>query len=668
MKRTTGIILAIAAALSFGTVMAQAPADSLLPPEVLDSGTESDSEIELDRPDEGQAELTREDVSAWLDGFMPYAIGQGNIPGATVSVVKDGEIFLSRGYGYADLENRTPVDPAETLFRAGSVSKLFIWTAVMQQVEQGRIDLDADINQYLDFTIPARDGDPITMANLMTHTAGFEEQLKDLLRQSPDEPLPYDELLKRWVPERVYPAGSTPAYSNYSTSLAGYIVERVTGEPLANYIEENIFAPLNMTDSTFRQPLPDRLASQMATGYESDGVTPFAFEIVGPWPAGSLSTTADDMARFMNAHLADGEGLMRPETAELMHAPLNRAIPGLNAMAHGFYQADINGRRVIAHGGDTVAFHSDLHLFLDEGVGLFVSMNAPGRQGASGAIRSILFEEFADRYFPPLQDETAAPVDASRAEGLAEALVGNYLTSRRSHSSFLDINGLLSQTEVTLDEDGNPVVSGVRGRGGAPAKFVPAGEGLWQEVGGHAMLGIVERDGEVNRFSMNGYAPIMVFDRVSFWRSAAWLNPALVVALIVLGLTAVLWPVRALTRRHFKAALPLEGRQLRAYRLSRIFAWAILLVLAGWAWFITYLFADVTNLSGSGDIFAFILQLASAIAFVGGFAAMVWYAVTVWRAALGWTGKLWSVLLALSALVVLYVGIAFNLIGLGASY
>src|ERR1700744_430936 len=147
--------------------------------------------------------LTAEDVDAWLDGYMPYALATGDIAGAVVAVVKDGKIVTERGYGYSDLEKRTPVDPKLTLFRPGSVSKLVTWTAVMQQVEKGKIDLDADVNRYLDFKIPDLDGRPVTMRNLMQHTAGFEEQSKDIIGEDPNG-IRYDALLKRWTPSRVF--------------------------------------------------------------------------------------------------------------------------------------------------------------------------------------------------------------------------------------------------------------------------------------------------------------------------------------------------------------------------------------------------------------------------------------------------------------------------------
>jgi CubicO group peptidase (beta-lactamase class C family) len=205
--------------------------------------------------------LTKADVDLWLDGYMPYALRTGDIPGAVVTVVKDGQILTTRGFGYADRDKRTPVDPDKTLFRPGSISKLFTWTAVMQQVEAGKIDLDADVNTYLDFKIPARNGKPVTTRQLMTHTAGFEEVVKALIFYDKPEPQLGD-YLKKHVPKRIFDAGVTPAYSNYATALAAYIVERVSGEKFNDYLDRHVMGPLKMANTTFRQPLPANLVGR----------------------------------------------------------------------------------------------------------------------------------------------------------------------------------------------------------------------------------------------------------------------------------------------------------------------------------------------------------------------------------------------------------------------
>ena len=320
------------------------------------------------------APLTAADANAWHAGYLPYALATGDIAGAEVAVVKDGEVVTERGYGFADVEKRTPVDPKVTMFRPGSVSKLIVWTAVMQQVEAGKIDLDADINKYLDYSVTGLGGKPITMRDLLQHTAGFEEHAKGVISTVNNLPT-FEQMLKARVPAPIFPPGSTPAYSNYGASLAGYIVERVSGEPFDAYLEKHIFQPLDMTHSSFRQPLPAALEPFMARGYRLGSGEAEPFEYVGPRPAGSMSSSAEDMAHFMIAHLQDGEyhgnRILSAATAELMHdSPYAGGLGPLNRMELGFFETNINGREVIAHLGDTEFFHTSLHLFLQDRIGL----------------------------------------------------------------------------------------------------------------------------------------------------------------------------------------------------------------------------------------------------------------------------------------------------------
>ena len=299
---------------------------------------------------------------------MPFTLQSNDIAGAVVVIIKDGQVLTQRGFGYADVAARRRVDPATTMFRAGSISKLFTWTAVMQLVEQGKVNLDADVNQYLDFKIPPYQGKPITMRNLMTHTPGFEEAFKGGIRFSGAVP-PLGEVLKRLLPERVYAPGTTPAYSNYGAGIASYIVERVSGIPFAEYIERNIFAPLGMSHASFRQPLPAQLAPFMAQGYPQASVDPKPYELISVPGAGSLAVSGADMAKFMIAHLNQGAGLLKPETALLMHDPSHVTVPGTDRMALGFYEMQVNGLSAIAHGGDLNYFHSDMWIFPTKNVG-----------------------------------------------------------------------------------------------------------------------------------------------------------------------------------------------------------------------------------------------------------------------------------------------------------
>ena len=247
----------------------------------------------------------------YLDGIMAAVFEGGNIAGGVISVVYDGRLALSKGYGYADLESLTPVDPAVHLFRPGSVSKLFTWTAVMQLYEQGRVRLDAPIAEYVDqFPIPERYG-AITLEHALTHTPGLEDGGAGyLFADSPDDLAPLAEFLGRYTPTQQWNPGEAPSYSNWATALAGLAVANVSGKSFEDYISEEILEPLGMQNATFDEPLPEPLSDQMATGYfdQGKGLEVLGFEYIKNFgPAGALSATGEDMARFVMAHLNHGE-------------------------------------------------------------------------------------------------------------------------------------------------------------------------------------------------------------------------------------------------------------------------------------------------------------------------------------------------------------------------
>jgi CubicO group peptidase (beta-lactamase class C family) len=606
----------------------------------------------------GAAELTQADADAWLDGFMPYTLESNDIAGAVIVIVKDGEVLTQRGFGYADVAAHKRVDPATTMFRAGSISKLFTWTATMQLVEQGKIDLDADVNQYLDFRIPPYQGKPITMRNLMTHTPGFEEAFKGGIRFSGSVP-PLDEVLKSMLPARVYAPGTTPAYSNYGAGLASYIVQRVSGMPFEEYVERNIFAPLNMTHASFRQPLPTQLAPFMSQGYPKASVEAKPYELISIPGAGSIAVSAADMAKFMIAHLHQGAGLMKPETALLMHDPTHVTLPGTDRMALGFYELQVNGLSAVAHGGDLNYFHSDMWIFPAKNVGLFMSMNSAGENSKTEAIRVALFEQFGDRYFPAA--DASPPVELRSAQEHARMLAGSYINSRGAFTNFADVLNLLGQTKITLDKDGRPSVPEILG--GAPRKWIEIAPFVWQAANGHAHLGAIAENGRVVRWSFDPVSPFMVWDRAPWYRDAAWLMPTFCAALALIALTALSWPVGVISRRRLGVRMALQGADLKAYRWLRGFCWLALAAFAGWAW----LFASLQS-DGSFDAAIWLLQVAGTAAFIGLLGAALWGLERVWHGKRGWFAKLWSVLLVLAAIVTLWVTLSFHLISFGARY
>src|SRR2546423_13336768 len=256
--------LAVANAIAIGVTGAQGPAPSPL----MSAPSPPPAEVPMITPQPSPApQLTKADFETFLDALIPSQLRNRNIAGAVVSVVKDGQVLFQKGYGYADVEGKKPVLPDQTLFRPGSISKLFTAIAVMQLVEQGKLDLDRDVNEYIDFAIPKTYPEPVTLRRLLTHTAGFEEVLKNLFVASQQQMKPLHDYLVAALPARIFPPGKVAAYSNYGLTVAGYIVERVSGEKFESYIDNHILKPLKMQSSTFAQPPPGPLEPQMSQGY-----------------------------------------------------------------------------------------------------------------------------------------------------------------------------------------------------------------------------------------------------------------------------------------------------------------------------------------------------------------------------------------------------------------
>ena len=613
----------------------------------------------------GSHPLTADDASAWLDGLFPYGLAKNNLAAAVVVVVKDNHILVSKGYGYADIAAQKKVDPATTLFRPGSISKTFVWTAVMQLVEQGKLNLDADVNQYLDFTIAPREGKPITMRDLMTHTPGFEETLKNLFSHDAQLPMSNEAWLKEWVPERVFAPGEVSAYSNYGAALAGYIVQRISGQPFDTYIEQHIFQPLGMQHATFRQPLPDNLKNDMAKSYESASAPPKSFEMVVSTPAGGMSVSGEDMARFMIAQLQDGTysgvQILRLETAKQMHDFTHYSVPGLMPIALGFYHMDRNGQSIIGHGGDTELFHSEMMLFTQENVGIFVSIDGD----KDGGLRKQLLDGFTDRYFPALPQVPRPTLGTARAHGAL--LVGRYVGSRGSFDNFLSIGNLLSQPKILLAPDGTLITPDFKNLAGQPRHWREIKPFLWLDDVSDSHLGALMQNDKVRWISFDEASPVAVWMPVSPWHSATWNLPLLYLSLLVLLLTALLWPVAALVRFCCGKAFALHGTARRWYRLSRVVAILHLLFALGWLLAILQLNIGIAHFNNAFDGTLRMIQLIGMLAIIGT-VPVAMNAVSAFRLPSGWWRKTNSVLLLMACLAMIWFAFSLHLLNLHLNY
>lgn len=370
-------------------------------------------------------------LADFVDGVMAQQIASQEVAGATIAIVHNGALLFSAGYGFADVDEGAIVVPGATLFRPGSVSKLFTWTALMQQVEQGHVYLDADINVYIDFDIPPFEGQPIRVRHLMSHSPGLSD-VGGISVATVEELTPFGDWIKSHIPARVWAPGTEAAYSNYGVALVGYIVERVSGQPFASYVEDHIFTPLGMSSTTFREPLPEALTARMATGYEIEDGRFMAqpFELFSSiMPAGSASSTAHDMSRFMLAMLNGGQlddvRILEASSVNLLMRDSLRNAPDLPGMAHGFYVVQDQGPRLVGHAGNTGDFHSNLILAPESRFGFFVSLTG-GPESSAG--RTDLTNAIIGRVFP----QSPAPREPlSEGETLP---IGSYRMNRRDYA------------------------------------------------------------------------------------------------------------------------------------------------------------------------------------------------------------------------------------------
>ena len=625
---------------------------------------------------------SRREVEKFLDKTFARQLEEYEIPGATVSVVKDGRVLLAKGYGDADAKTGKPVVADETLFRMASLSKLFTTTAVMQLAQEGKLDLDKDVNVYLDEvevpdTYPGR---PVTLRHLLTHTAGFEDRFTGSGARDASDLEPLGRYLAEGMPARVRPPDEVMAYSNYGVALAGHVVEEVSGVPFDRYVEENVLDPLGMESTTFAQPVPPELGERMTPGYDIVEGEPVAGESAGyprEAPAAAGITTATDMARFMIAHLQDGRygdaRILEEATAREMHARQFANHPRLDGMALGFYEQTLKGERVIEAAGGGLRYHARLALLPESGLGIFVAYNSPG-VGGDFAVYELL-GAFMDRYYPePPLPAAESPIE--RASGSAERVAGSYRLTRSNLTGFEKVFTLLGPATVTANEDGSITTSGVPSRKGLEGGEGPGAEQRWVEVGplvfraeGSDERIAFRRDGEGDVEYLFGEAlpPVFAYERLAPYEAPGLHLGLLAGTLAVFSLTAVAWTVgTGISRwRRKRRGYRDEGSKPKdgAARRARYWAWAasVLGVLFVAGMFMVISNEEAMTYGASPPLVAVLtLPLLSVASTLG----VLVHAVLAWRRGY-WSlfGRLHYTLVALSALAFVALLAYYNLIG-----
>ncbi|MBM4188946.1 MAG: serine hydrolase [Gemmatimonadetes bacterium] len=614
MSFLTGLLLAMPLASSGLQPQPSAP----VPSPVVPAGT---------MPARGIADRAR--LEAFLDGLLMGLMTEKKIAGVTVSVVKDGALFFAKGYGYADVDARKPVDPERSMFRIGSVSKLFTWTAVMQLVEQGKLDLNKDVNEYLDFKIPATYPEPITLTHILTHTPGFEEDGRDLFTTDSTHMKPMSQWLPSHMPERVRAPGTFSSYSNWATALAGYIVERVSGQSYDEYLEQHLFGPLGMDHSTARQPLPGRFAADMSKGYSWTGgrYQSKEWEIVtGAAPAGSMSASATDMAKFMLAHLGNGAfgdaRILSEATARQMHTRIQGHDPRIPGFAYGFYEKSQNGLRIIGHGGDTQWFHTDLALIPSENLGIFMSTNTDkGGSISFGPFLAAVLDHFYPETIPVLAADSSAKASMAR-------FAGQYLFNRMNFSTYQKALGLFSAIPIDVGPDGALIVGSPFGA----MRLARVDSLLFRDDVSGALLAFgTDQSGQVTHAALD-MVPMMVLDKQPGLRS-----PRLHQVLLGLGVITFLGILVSAVLRWFRRRAGTEPQPAHAVaggrRLMAIAALLMVLFLVA----IALIASNPTQLFGDSPTslkVALLLPVLALLLTLGG----LWFAIQQWRLGQGSLG------------------------------
>ena len=432
------------------------------------------------------AEITdTAELEAFLDAYLAEQMETHHIPGAVITFVKDGERLFSKGYGYADLENQTPFDPAQTVLTTASLGKAFTAVAVLQLAEQGLIDLQEDVRPYIrDFDLPDDFAAPLTFAHLLTHTDGFEARVIGGAALVEEDLRPLAEMLADHIPAQQYPPGQFTTYGNFAANLAGYLVEEISGLSFEQYVAKNILSPLGMHDSTFDQRLSPTMLTRLAEGYEYENgeQVQIPFLYIKFIPEGGLRTTAADMNRFMLALLNGGEyegvQLLDEATVKMMFAQQFTPDPKMPGITYGLFEHFENGQRALLRDGDGIGTRTRMVLLPEHNMGFFVSYNS-----GDSNLRLDIISAILDHYFPKTDSETPLPMAGYQQR--AGQFSGTYRPLQADVTTFAKSMYFFSQqVAVSATDEGYLSVSVAGMMGDRQSSTFGGFEGtsLWVEV------------------------------------------------------------------------------------------------------------------------------------------------------------------------------------------
>ena len=580
-----------------------------------------------------------------VDSAVVAAMREHAVPGAALAVVRDGRVVHLAGYGCANTERGIGVDPRRTVFRVASVAKPFVALAVVQLAERGTVDLRTDVNRYLTtMQVPTGWNRPVTLHDLLTHTAGLEESIVGYAARTPADIRPLGEFLAAKLPKRGWPPGDVTAYSNYGYALAGYVVESAARASFAEYVRANVLAPLGMMRSSFAQPIPAELERDAALSYRctSDGCRPITPDYRSAYPPGGLVTTAEDMSRFIIAQVGvelDGKRVLSDSVLRLMHERQFTHDPALPGLTYGFAEDEFGNVRSLSHAGGGSGYTSFVMLVPTMKFGAFLVAN-----GGSSRFGAATSAAIARTLFP-----VATPATPQPASTVATAdPVSSYRLTRYARHGVENLpalfNGQAHVNRVSAD------TIGVTGIGDASGNYVAIDSTHWLRAGGSDRVAVRTANGRVTHLfasqSFFGTRFPAAFERLAWYDEPYFVNEALSwgIAVPVLALLAwpivagIVWLVRRRTRLVTRIRPPL-GRTMRGAAAAAAVAFTAVAMWFGFG------FIAVTNRAasaGGGEIIYGIPPLMRLLAWAPVVMAVL-AALLVVATVVGWWRRWWSV-------------------------
>jgi CubicO group peptidase (beta-lactamase class C family) len=526
-----------------------------------------------------------QEFEEFVDNVLNQEMSKSHIPGAVVSVVKDGKLFFAKGYGYANLEKKIPVEADKTLFRIASLSKLFTATAAMQLYERGLLDINADVNQYLkNFQIENPFPESVTAAGMMTHTDGTTKRRIGLAARTEAKMQPLGDYLAEHMPPIVWPPGQLYSYSSHSIALLGYLVEQISDTPFVEYIDKNILQPLNMQRSTFRQPPPPPLADDLAVGYQYQNgkyvSVPYLYLNIAPGAA--MSATATDMANFMIAHLQHGRfensRILEEDTVRLMHEQHFTHHPKLPGTGYSFRERLENNIRMIGHLGSLRGYSSSLTLMPDRDIGIFIASNS------FSGVHGKLLSQFLDRYFP-VTEKSPPPEPISLTEEQLERFTGTYRDLEYPRHTLAKVSAPFNHINIKKSDNSTLLVStpGLFFIGQGPQiELVPIEPLLFRQVNGDITTAFGENTKGNIAFAFNPIWPkIGAFEKVR-WFETVWSQLGILGFCVIFFLSAfIMWPVRPLISLFRNKSPQVDPHQRRPWVIAGLVGTLNLVFLIG---------------------------------------------------------------------------------------